>query len=503
MALLLSIDAGTTSVKVALFDVEGQMVASSGQEYDLLTPAEDWVELPAEVYWQSAIAGIGEVLARSGTAPGDILAAGVTSQGETIIPIGRNGQPLHNAIIWLDNRARAEAQQMAESFDLDRFYEITGQPEIIPTWPACRVLWWRKQRPDVFAQARKYLLVEDYLLYRLSGHFVTEGSVCTSTGYLNIRTGTWWEEMLDFVGLKPDQLPALLRPGEIAGSLTKEASRETGLPTGTAVVTGGMDQMAGAIGAGNIAPGIVTETTGTALVLAATIGRPTYDPQKRLPCYSHALPGKYLLLPYCQTAGMAFRWFRDQLGQGQSYDQLTAMAAEVPPGSDGLVALPHLTGSTSPKFNPKAKGVFYGITLQHTVAHFVRALLESVAFMLRENVELLRELGADSEELVSLGGGARSNLWLQIKADVTGLPLRTLECEESTSLGVAVLAAVAVGLYPDVKTACQRMVRTGSRVEPDPTHHDVYDAAYDTYLQLYESLHGLFNVSKNNSTLNR
>jgi xylulokinase len=493
MALLLSIDAGTTSVKVALFDAEGQMIASSGQEYDLLTPAEDWVELPADVYWQSTIAGIGEVLARSGAAPEEILAVGVTSQGETIIPVGRDGRPLHNAIVWLDNRARAEAQQVAASFDLDHFYEITGQPEIIPTWPACRVLWWRKQRPDVFAQAHRYLLVEDYILYRLSGRAVTEGSMCTSTGYYDIRTGTWWEEMLDFIGLKPDQLPVLLRPGDVVGTVTREASRGTGLSTRTTVVTGSMDQMAGTVGAGNIAPGIVTETTGTALVLAATVERPTYDPQKRLPCYSHALPGKYLLLPYCQTAGMAFRWFRDQLGQGQSYDQLTALAAEIPPGSDGLVALPHLTGSTSPHFNPRARGVFYGVTLQHTRAHFVRALLESVAFMLRENVELLRELGVDSEELVSLGGGAQSDLWLQIKADVTGLPLRTLECEESTSLGVAVLAAVAVGLYPDVKTACQRMVRTGSRVEPDTTHRETYDAAYGTYGQLFESLQELFN----------
>ena len=350
MALLLSVDTGTTSVKVALFDAEGQMVASSGQEYDLLTPAKDWVELPAEVYWQSAVAGIGEVLARSGATPEEILAVGVTSQGETIIPVGRDGQPLHNAIVWLDNRARAEAQQVAESFDLDRFYEITGQPEIIPTWPACRVLWWRKQRPEVFAQAHKYLLVEDYILYRLSGRCVTEGSMCTSTGYFDIRTGTWWEEMLDFIGLKPDQLPELLRPGEVVGAVTAQASRETGLSTETAVVTGSMDQMAGVVGAGNIAPGIVTETTGTALVLAATIERPTYDPQKRLPCYCHALPGKYLLLPYCQTAGMAFRWLRDQFGQGQSYDQLTALAAGVPPGSDGLVVLPHLTGSTSPKF---------------------------------------------------------------------------------------------------------------------------------------------------------
>jgi xylulokinase len=461
------------------------MVTSSAQEYSLLTPAVDWVELSAEAYWQSAVAGIREVLARPGVRPEDILTVGVTSQGETLIPVGAGGEPLRNAIVWLDNRAGVEAQAVASSFARERFYKITGLPEIIPTWPACKVLWLRAHEPDVFAQAHKVLLVEDYLLYRLSGHYVTEGSVCTSTGYFDVRTGQWWGEMLDFIGLRAEQLPALLRSGEAVGPMTAEAARETGLSTRTAVVTGAMDQMAGAVGAGNVAPGVVSETTGTALVLAATVDKPVYDPQQRLPCYYHALPGRYLLLPYCQTAGMAFRWFRDQFGQGQSYDQLAALAAEIPPGSEGLVMLPHLTGSTSPHFNPQARGAFYGITLQHTRAHFVRAILESVAFMLRENVELLGELGVAVNELVSLGGGARSTLWLQIKADVTGLPLRIPVCEEAASLGVAILAGVAVGLYPDVETACRQMVRIGARVEPSAAHRAQYEAAYDRYLQLY------------------
>jgi len=492
MSWLLTIDAGTTAVKVCLFSQAGELVAASSQEYELLTPAEDWVELPAEVYWKCCVAGIREVLAQQGVTPPGILAVGVTSQGETLIPIDEAGQPLRHAIVWLDNRAGAEAQAVAASFELDRFYEITGLPEIIPTWPACKILWLREHEPEAFARAHKVLLVEDYLLYWLSGRYVTEGGICTSTGYFDIRTGQWWGEMLDAIGLRPEQLPDLLRSGEVVGPVTEEAARETGLSTETLVVTGAMDQIAGAVGAGNIAPGLVSETTGTALVLAATAHEPTYDPWKRLPCYYHALPGKYLLLPYCQTAGMALRWFRDQFGQGQSYDQLTALAAEVPPGCEGLVMLPHLTGSTSPHFNPQAKGVFYGITLGHTRPHFVRAILEAVAFMLRENVELLEELGVNVGELVSLGGGARSRLWLQIKADVTGLPLRTAECEEATSLGVAILAGVAVGLFPDVERACQQMVRMGARIEPNTAHHTLYEAAYDRYLRLYSSLQTLF-----------
>lgn len=492
MTLLLSIDAGTTSVKVAVFDQTGRMVASSLQEYGLQTPAQDWVELPAHVYWQSAVAGIREVLANPQVSAESVVAVGVTSQGETIIPVDRDGHPLRNAIVWLDNRAGEEAGRLSASFDLDRFYEITGLPDIIPTWPACKALWLRQHEPSTFAQTHKILLVEDYLLFRLSGRYATEGGVCTSSGYFDIRTGRWWDEMLDYVGLSAEQLPELLESGGVVGSLTSGAAKETGLAAGTLAVTGSMDQIAGAIGAGNIVPGIVSETTGTALVLAATVNEPLYDPQKRLPCYYHALPGKYLLLPYCQTAGMVFRWFRDQFGGGQSYEQLVAIAGEVAAGSDGLIALPHLTGATSPQFNPRAKGVYYGITLQHTRAHFVRAILEAVAFVLRENVELLQELGVDVRELISLGGAARSDQWLQIKADVTGLPLRTPNCEEATSLGVAILAAVAVGLFPDVAAACREMVSLGSQVEPAQANRAAYADAFDRYRQLFTLLQPLF-----------
>jgi xylulokinase len=189
---------------------------------------------------------------------------------------------------------------------------------------------------------------------------------------------------------------------------------------------------------------------------------------------------------------MVFRWFRDQLGHGESYDQLVAMAAEVPPGSDGLIALPHLTGATSPHFNPQAKGVFYGITLHHTRAHFVRAILEAVAFMLRENVELLQELGVDIVELLSLGGAARSDLWLHVKADVTGLPLRTPDCEEATSLGVAILSAAAMSLYPSVEAACREMVSLGPQIEPNGDNRSIYAGSYERYLELYDALVPLF-----------
>ena len=492
MPFLLSIDAGTTSVKVVLFDELGHVFSSSCQEYQLLTLQADWVELPAEVYWDSAVAGIRVVLARSGVPAEDIRAVGVTSQGETIIPVDRDGQPLRSAIVWLDNRASVEAEAIAAAFDLDSFYETTGLPEIIPSWPACKLIWLRENEPEIFQHLYNVLLVEDYVIHRLCGRFVTEPGVCTSAGYFDIRADAWWDPMLDFVGLNADRLPELVGTGEAVGTISVEASQATGLATDTLVVTGAMDQIAGAVGADNVVPGIITETTGTALVILSTVEEPTYDPEKRLPLYRHALPGKYLLEPYCQTAGMTFRWYRDQFGHGQSYDDLVAMAGTAPPGCDGLIMLPHLTGATSPQFNPLARGVFYGFGLHHTQAHFVRALLESVAYMLRENVELLEELGVEAGSLVSLGGGARSELWLQIKADVLGKPVVPAECEETTALGVAILSSVALGIYPDIYSACRHMVRKREVVEPDPRFVAAYDAAYRRYLRLYESLGDMF-----------
>jgi len=362
MSYFLALDAGTTSTKVILFDKDGHSLATSIQEYHLLTPAEDWVELEPDQYWQACLDGIHQVLSNSAIHPDAIAALSVSSQGETLIALDGAGRPLRPAIVWLDNRAKEEALHVAKSFDPDAFYQVSGLPEVIPTWPACKILWLRNHEPAVSARTKKHLLVEDYLLYRFSGRFATEGSVSTTTGYFDIRSGEWWPEMLGFLGLSSESLPTLYRSGQVIGTVVPEAARETGLSTRTRIVTGAMDQVAAAVGSGNIAPGIVTETTGTALVLAATVDQPTYDPSKRFPCYYHALPGRYLLIPYCQAAGMVLKWFRDQFGQEEMaraqdsgrdpYDLLGELAAVVPPASDGLVLLPHLTGSTSPHFNP-------------------------------------------------------------------------------------------------------------------------------------------------------
>ncbi len=312
--------------------------------------------------------------------------------------------------------------------------------------------------------------------------------------------------MLDFVSIAPNRLPEVQESGQAVGELTREAANETGLWQGTVAATGGLDQALAALGAGNTHPGLVTENTGGALAIVATLDKPVFDPQGGIPCHYHALPDTYYLLPWGQTAGMALRWFRDVFGkeeQGEAartgadaYDLLTAGAAQVPPGAEGLVALPHLMGAACPEFNPAARGVWFGIGLHHTKAHFVRAIIESVAYMLRRNVEILEELGIAVKEIRALGGGARSPLWNQIKADVLDVPVVTMITEEQACLGAAILAGAAVGLYPSPKEAAQKLVKVADRWEPDPEVKPNYDFGYETYIRLYESVEDLFTLDR-------
>ena len=278
----------------------------------------------------------------------------------------------------------------------------------------------------------------------------------------------------------PRQLPVLLNSGESAGKVIAE----TGLSTQTVVTVAPIDQVAAAVGAGNIAPGVITETTGAALAVCATVDRPVYDPGGRVALYRHGAPGRFALLPWIPMAGMILRWFRDEFGGGMDYSSLVEQAAAVPPASDGLIVLPHFSGMNSPDVNPEAKGVFWGISTAHRKAHFTRAILEAVAFALRDNLELLAQSGIDCREIISLGGGARSRLWLQIKADVLQQPIKTMLCDETTSLGTAVLAATGTGSFANLDAAIAAMVHPADTVSPNPQNREVYDAAFRMYREL-------------------
>lgn len=477
----LALDAGTSSVKAALFDTMGQRLAGYAEEYRLDHPRPGYVELDPEIYWRAAKAAISGVMRQSGADPASIAAMGVTGQGETLIAVDAEGRPLRRAIVWLDHRAVDEARMIAEALDPDMIYRVTGQHEIVPCWTASKLLWLRRHEPDVFSRASRFLMVSDYILYKLTGRYATDHALNPSTLYYDLIAGDWWPPMLDLLDIRREQLPDLLVSGDCVGTLK---TAEIGLSADTKVVVAPIDQIAGAVGAGNLGPGTVTETTGSVLAICAPCHGPRYDPRRRLSLYRHARPGLYAFLPWAPTAGLLYRWFRETLAAELSFDDLNREAAAIAPGADGLLILPHLNGATSPESNPRARGVFHGVSLAHTRGHFARAIMESIGFMMRDQIRMLESLDIPVERVGSLGGGARGKLWLQIKADILAREVVTYATEEVTALGVAMLAATGAGVYSDLEQAAARMVHCDRRFRPDPERTAVYDRVFERYRHL-------------------
>ena len=501
MPLLLGLDIGTTSVKAGVFDIEGHRLGFARHDYALQTPVVDHVELDAETYWDATCAVIQQVLESNDIAGEDIGGIGVSSQGETIIPVDSAGNPIHPAIVWLDNRARDEAQQLSCKLG-QTAYHHTGIPDINPTWSACKIAWLHHNRPQVFKSTAKFLLVQDFIIFRLTRQFVTEGSVACTTLLYDIVDYQWWDQALEAIELECERLPRISKPGEVAGVLTSQSAESLNLRSGIPVILGGMDQAAGAVGAGNILPEIVSETTGGALAIQVTVPHPDIDPNERIPVYVHSVPHRYLLVPVCDTGGMALQWFRDIFcsieietaikEDKDVYEVLTQMAGEVSAGCDGLLMLPHLTGAFSPEYNPHARGVFFGFTLYHQKPHFIRAVLEAVAFMLRRNLELIVQAGVTPRELRATGGGAASQLWRQIKADVCQLPVVSLRNYDTAVLGDALLTGVAIGMFKTPEEAVEAMVSTAEKLTPIPANIAVYEKAYQNYCQLNDTLDSVF-----------
>lgn len=487
---VLGLDAGTTAFKGILVGEDGKINSVASREYSLEFNAGDMVEIDPEVYWQSTVGIIRQLLAESNISPEDIKALAFSSQGETLVCVDDHGKPLRKAIIWMDNRSHSEAETMKQDWTSQTILEKTGQPEILPLWPATRIKWLKEHEPEIFRHTHKFLLVADYLLFLLTGTYVSEQSLVSSTLYYDIINKCYWDDMLDYLGITPGHLPDVQPSGTPVGKLSPAAARETGLSMETMMVTGAYDHPAGAIGSGNIQAGIISETTGTAMAMCVTLDEPLMEEEQNLPCQCHAIPGKYFLLPYGQTAGMVLKWFRDVFCPEDTYESMDSLAEKIEPGSAGLVMLPHLTGAGSPEFDADVKGVFAGISPGTGKAHFIRAIMESVAFMVRRNMASLLDSEITVREIRALGGGARSSLWNQIKADVTRVPYVTLESAESACLGAAILAGIGSGMWRDIPQACAQLVKIRERFLPDPEKSDIYDPAYAHYISLYDHLKG-------------
>ena len=504
-SMVIGIDVGTTSIKGMLMDDKGGIQAFARQEYTLDSREGGICEIVAETYWEVACQIIRELIVKSEVDPLTIGGLAFSSQGETLIPVDRDGKPLRKAIVWLDNRSVEEAGEIKKQFGEQRIMEITGQPEVLPLWPATRILWMKKHEPQIFGRVSKFLLVEDFLIFKMTGKYSTEHSLSSSTLYFDISEKKWWFEMLHFLDITETQLPALVGSGTIIGNLTPEAALATGMSSDALCVAGAYDHPAGAIGSGNIHAGDATLTIGASMAMCIALDQPVMDRSLNLPCQCHAVDGLYFLLPYGQTAGMVLKWFKDMFGQEEvleaerlgldCYDLLVQQAENVPAGSEGLLMLPHLMGTGSPEFNPNARGAFAGITMGMHKGHFVRAIMESVCLMIRHNLEVMKENGIEVKGIHILGGASKSRLWNQILADVTGLPVATLKNSENAVMGACLLASVGIGVYPDIESACQNTVKPDSRYTPDLLTHELYNGLYNNYVHLYASLENYWKLS--------
>lgn len=502
METILTFDVGTTAIKTCLFDKALSCLAIRTDEYTLSTE-NGTVELDSAVYWDTICHAVAEI--KKDTPDANVQAICLTTQGETMIPVTEDGTPLHRAVVWLDDRAKEEAERVSGILANKDMYRLTGVTDMNGFVPLPKLLWFKEQKPEIYEKAYKFLLLEDFILHRLTGKFVTEKSLLTSTAYYDIRNDRYWTELLEQLGFDPDKLPEILDCGQFVGTLSEKAQKDLGLDKDVKVFAGAMDQIAAAIGGGGMQEGVVTATVGTAMVLTSAITSMDECTDESLIVYRGIQENQYAILPLCSTAGAVFKWFKDQCSAltvekaketGEDpYDLLCEEASHVAPGADGVIHLPYFAGSLQPTLLPDAKGVFFGLGLTTNHASMTRAVLESIGYMLRENLEMLGAFGINPKRVHFFGGGAKNPIWNQIIADITGVELVLLEQSECGSLGAAMMGAVNMGWYDTIADA-QVQNKARKIVYPNKSLKETYDKAYERYQKLFKTLIPMFENTK-------
>ena len=490
MPYALGIDVSTTATKALLLGADGAVVASHATGYAFETPQPLWSEQDPARWWSAAVQSIRAVLGASGVEPSDIAAVGLTGQMHGLVLLDEAGDVLRPAILWNDGRTGAECDEIRAALGKDRLVAVTGN-DALAGFTAPKILWVRRHEPDVYARTRHVLLPKDYLRHRLTDAFATDRAGAAGTLLLDLAQRDWSDEVCGALGIPRAWLPPTHEGPDVTSVVSDAAAAATGLRAGTPVVAGGGDQAAGAVGVGAVREGVVSLVLGTSGVVFATTDGPAVEPDGRLHAFCHAVPGRWHLMGVMLSAAGSLRWFRDTLSPGVAFDALLAEAADAPPGCDGLLFLPYLTGERTPYADPLARGAFVGLTVRHTRAHLTRAVLEGVAFGLRQSFDLMRAAGLTRVDEVRVsGGGARSALWRQILADVLETPLATVTSTEGAAFGAALLAGVGAGLWADVDAACDLAVRVTGRTEP--VAPNAYRASFARYHALYPALRPTF-----------
>ena len=494
--MLLGIDISTTGAKAVLINTQGQMLHASSNTYPISTPRPLWSEQNPEDWWMAAEASIKDVLSKSGIEPGKIKSIGLTGQMHGLVLLDAQDNVLRPAILWNDQRTADACDTLSQKIGLEQLINITGNPALTG-FTAPKLLWVRKHEPEIYQRIAHILLPKDYIRFKLSGDTAVDCADASGTSLFDITQRSWSQEILSILEIEPKWLPSVYEGTEVTGVVSSKGAKLTGLQAETPIVGGGGDQAAQAVGVGAVTPGIVAITLGTSGVVFAPTSAPVIDPQGRLHAMCHSLPpGEdqgWHLMGVMLSAGGSLKWLRDTFAPDLDYAKFTEPAGEIQPGSEGLIFLPYLTGERTPHPDPFARGCFVGLTPRHQIAHMTRAVLEGVGFGLRDNMQLLKQTGLNKIRQVRLsGGGAQSHIWRQILSDILDVEIITVNATEGASYGAALLAGVGVGVWTNVKEACQATVQTLTRTKPINENIPVYDSYYEDYRKLYPSLKDTF-----------
>lgn len=501
--LILAIDIGTTNAKAAVFHESGKLLSSESYEYPTHFPRTGWAEQDPEDWWSYAVLAARDAIRRAGAAPSAFIGVAVSSQRETLALVDKEGKSLGRVPIWMDRRSAPQAEEIKRRFGLWEIYEKTGLV-VDATFTATKLLWFKENSRELLDRAYVGLQPKDYIVYKLTGVAVTDETVASRTMLFNIRKRQWDEQLISDLSLSEYAhiLPEVKHSWEIVGGVKEEAARLIGLAPGTPVLAGTGDRTAEVLGAGILSPERAEESTGTGSTTATMVSQPLLDPKMLFSVGVAPAPDKWVVEAGISTAGAILRWFRDHATDGvdhlatrtrrRAYEFFDMEAEYVPPGSGGVIVLPFFSGARSPRWNPYARGVIFGLTVFHTRAHLFRAIMEGVAYEVRKILESLEEVGIKPKELVLMGGGAKTPTWARIKANVTKREVVIPELLDAALGGDAALVVYGAGVCKSFEEAVSKFFRERTRLKPDPELARIYDKYYAVYEKLYTSLENLF-----------
>ena len=475
--MYIGIDLGSTNIKAAIYDKSFHLIDRQSRPVEYIRD-NGFVEFDALRYCTELVELLENMLKSNNVTAVSALA--FTGQAESLVVVGKEGTPLMNAISWMDERSTEECVQLEKQFPPEICEAVTGQMAVLPTWPATKILWLKRNRPEIYDNAGTYMLLKDYVVYYLTGVKKADMSIATFSFYFDIYKKTYWQEMLDAIGISESQLPALCEPCTVAGTLTGDTAQALGLTAETKVNVGTLDHFAGMIGTGNIQPGGITLSTGTVMAMAAMCGKPT-PKSCGIAMHYGFLPDTHVMLPVAESGGVSLEWFKRNCMLAD-YDTMNAELAKRE--KNELLFLPYLVGTNAPEFHADATGVFWGLRQEHDAIDMAHAVMEGVAFVLRKNTENIRAKGTDLKSIIATGGGAKSPIWCQLQADITGLPLEVPAVTEAGCLGAAMIAAKSQGQFKSLEEAAKgvKMVRSYT---PNPSPR--VEEKYRKFCKLYEA----------------